>query len=153
MWPFNKKSKDEAISPVNLFDLMNTTTKFVGDLRSGGGFGYVLFGSGLLLVLSALIFFAKIAQSIAPMILPLGIALVAGGTVVVVVERVIAYRLAILKLKMILEVTQRVVLKAVESEKPIDTSIVRSLITETLGGVWGLWVPDDSSKSLPAPKS
>jgi hypothetical protein len=70
----------------------------------------------------------------------------------VVVERIIAYRLAMLKLRMILEVTQRVVLKAVESDKHIDTAVVRSLITETLGGVWGLWIPADTVKSLTATK-
>jgi hypothetical protein len=149
---FGKKSEEKVVAPSNLLDLMNTTTKFVGDLRSGGGFGYVLFGSGLLLVVSALLFFSKIAEAIAPLILPLGVALVAGGTVVVVVERIIAYRLAMLKLRMILEVTQRVVLKAVESDKHIDTAVVRSLITETLGGVWGLWIPADTVKSLTATK-
>lgn len=63
IWLFGKKGeKDEIVAPSNLLDLMNTTTTSVGDLRSGGGFGYVLFGSGLLFVLAALLFFSKIAQ-------------------------------------------------------------------------------------------
>lgn len=140
MWPFKRKHDNKEL-PLGLFDLMESTTGFINSLRAGGGFGYVLFGSGFLLVLCAVFLASWVAQSALPTMIPLGIALISAGAIILVVDRVISYRLAIVKLRMIVDVTQRVVLRAVDSDHPPDSAVIRSLINESLAGVWGLWIP------------
>lgn len=81
------------------------------------------------------------AESVLPKLLPLGMALIGAGSVVLIVDRIIAYRLALVKLRMIVDVTQRVVLRAVEADRPPDSAVIRSLINESLAGFWGLWIP------------
>jgi len=143
MWPFHRHPEEKELTPGSLFDLMDSTTRFVGALRAGGGFSYVLFGSGLLLVVCTLFLGVRIAEPLLHTIRPLGMALLAVGTLVAIIDRFIAYKIAMLKLRMIVDVTQRVVVRAVEADRPPDSAVIRSLITESLAGVWGLWIPPE----------
>jgi len=133
MWPFKKKEK-----PTNLLELMDRTAEFILRLNTLGGFGYVLFGAGFLLLVVIVFQTFSALNSIIDWLLPISAVLLALGFVVVIVDRIYSYKLAELKLKMIIEVSQQVILKTLDSKKNIDTAVAKVLVNEVLSSIWGL---------------
>ncbi len=131
MW-WSKKPKHEA--PSGLVALMDPTVTFVGRLHALGGVGYVLLGTGLLFVLAGL----TIAKDLVTWLVPLAMTLVLAGGAVVVVWQILEYRLSVLKLRMILDVTQRMIEKKLASTDGLDTAVIRAFTSEILQDVWGL---------------
>ena len=130
MWPFGKKRE----TPSGLVALMDPTVTFVGRLHGLGGVGYVLLGGGLLFVLAGL----TVATEFVSWLVPVAVTLVLAGGAVVVVWQILEYRLSVLKLRMILDVTQRMIDKKLASSQELDTAVIRAFTNEILRDVWGL---------------
>ena len=119
-------------------DLINSTGSSLLKMGSMGGFGYVVFSSGVILVVLVLASVTLIGSKILGWLLPVSASLLFAGFIFVVVERIYAYRMASIKLNMILSLTEKLVLKVLPKEGTVDTLIVRSVIKEVFSVIWGM---------------
>ena len=137
--------KNEQTAPQNISALMDQTVGFMTQLRDLGGFGYIVFGAGLLILVAImvapLIAAGAVGTKVANLIdslTPIAIALLILGYASVLIDKLLGYRLASIKLKMIVSVTEAAVNRALStaSENRLDTSVVKTLIREILAEIW-----------------
>jgi len=140
MWIFRKRKQE--VKPASVFDLMDQTVQFMLKLKALGGFGYVLFGAGLFIVLATIVMI-KVLAEIVESLLPLSIVLLLSGFVFIIVDRIMAYRMAEIKLRMIVSVTQAAVTRSIATNERIDTAVVKMIVREVLPEIWSMWLPEE----------
>jgi hypothetical protein len=128
--------------PANVLDVMDHTVRFMSGLKALGGFGYILFGAGFVLIVTLVFVVTYVAAEITAWLLPLSVVLVSLGVILVIVERVMAFRIAQMKLDMIVSVTKEIVTRAIPADGRMDTSVMRTINQDVLAPIWGLWIPD-----------
>ena len=132
--PFKKPKED--INGLSSF--MDPAVGLIRSLNDIGGFSYVLFGAGFALIIFLINAGTSIAETIGVWLLPLAITLIAAGTILVVVWQLLEYNVSMLKLKMIISITEKMVDKKLESESNIDTAVMEKITRDILQNVWGL---------------
>lgn len=132
--PFKKqRSKIEGVS-----SFMDPAVGLIKSLNDIGGFAYVLFGSGLVLTLFLVGSGAEIVAKIIDWALPLAIALIVVGAVLVIIWQLLEYHASMLKLKMIISITEKMVDKKLQAETTIDSVVMDKITQDILKNVWGL---------------
>ena len=116
--------------------LMDSTATFLFRLGSMGGFGYVLFGTGLLVLLIALVV-PVASENMNRWLMLFSAALALAGFVFGIVERILAYRIARVKLEMMLSVTEKLIMKIIQPLEHLDSAVVKSIVNDVFGMLWG----------------
>ena len=132
--PFKKqKTNIEGLS-----SFMDPAVGFIRSLNDIGGFSYVLFGAGFILLMFLLNSTADIVANVIDWALPLSIAFIIASTILVVLWQLLEYHVSILKLKMIISITEKMIDKKLEREGDIDTAVMEKITKDVLTNVWGL---------------
>jgi len=132
--PFKKqKTNIEGLS-----SFMDPAVGFIRSLNDIGGFAYVLFGAGFILLLVLLNSTTAFIANIIEWALPLSIALIIASTVLVVLWQLLEYHVSLLKLKMIISITEKMIDKKLACEGDIDTAVMEKITNDVLTNVWGL---------------
>lgn len=139
---FFKKKRDTP----KIFNLIDQTVSAMSRLKAMGGFGYVLFGSGLI-ILFATIAWTNVLASIFNWLLSVSTILLGLGIIFVIVERVLAYRMAEMKFRMIIAISEAAATKWLESHKHVDLVHIRELVTNILPKIWSMWLPVEGKEN------
>ncbi len=141
-----KRNADEEGSPGRgLVGLLDSTGAFLFKMGSMGGFGYVVFGSGVVIVLAVLLTVTLVGEVVAGWLMPLSVGLLVAGFSFAIVERILAYRIAGIKLNMILALTEKLILKTIPDEGHVDTSVVRAAVNDVFSVIWGMEVKESAT--------
>jgi hypothetical protein len=135
---FGRAKKKQKMSTEGLVSLMEPTVTFMRGLHQLGGFGYILFGSGLSLVFYLVVMADSILGKVLSFLLPLSIVLLVVGIVFVVVRQVLEHRIVIRKLDMVITITIKMVERKLENQDHLDTAEMKKITKDVVKTVWGL---------------
>lgn len=135
---FRRPKKKQKMPTEGLVSLMEPTVTFMRGLHQLGGFGYILFGSGLFLVFYLVIRADSILEKVLSFLLPLSIALLVVGIIFVVVRQILEHRIVIRKLDMVIAITVKMVERKLERQDHLDTAEMKKITKDVVKTVWGL---------------
>ncbi len=122
-WPFSQEKKVEKSETV--LDVLDKTVDFVGKLHALGGFGYVLFGSSVALIIVTIWSLYQSLDRLVGVLIPLAIGAAIMAIIFVIADKFLAFHAANIKLQMVARITEKLVEATIPKDRAIDSEVVQ----------------------------
>jgi hypothetical protein len=144
MWQFSNKGK-AAQKTINkhetVLDVLDKTVDFVGRLHALGGFGYVLFGSSVALVMVTIVSLYQSLEKLEGVLISLAVGAAVMAIIFVIADKLLAFHAASIKLRMVARITEMLVEASIPKDRPIESAVVR----DTVRSIIMIWSDENRS--------
>lgn len=141
-------SNQGSLSQKSVLGLMDDVVGFMRNLHSLGKFPYVLFGSGFLLILLLLIPWKELQEvvsSLITLVAIISIALMLVGAALVIIDRIISYRITDVKLRFISTAHEKLVDASIREKDKIDSAVYERIAKAIQGQSEDMKLPNHNA--------